>query len=502
MKKSILFISFLIIFQLSFSQVDFIQTHEPDDLSANDLFGNSISVSGEYMFVGASFSDDAYLGEDCGAVYVYRNNGGWSQTQKLQPWYQTNDVSFGNSVSVYGNYAIVGAYYDSYNEIYEGSAYIYYLNTSTNEWNAAKILLPTGSTEGDLFGYKVAINSQYAAVCALFDDESGAISGAVYLFGKDTGGTDNWGLVKKILPDNAFNGLNFGASLSFYEDELFIGATGESTNGEYSGACFVYSENEGGANNWGNVDVLFANDASEYDNFASNIYINEYYLMISAENAGSSNPGEGAVYIFEKDINDFWNQTAKITSSVQETGSKFGASVIFAENLLFVGAPEKTESNTNEGQVYVFSYDDESWSEIMSLNNSNSGENYYFGKSVASDGINVFIGAPQNTETSNTGLNGLIYEYLIDLSDIKKIQNNNIFVYPNPTTKNINVSCINNINITETEIINVSGKIVYRSQGNLQKEQQTIDLSTFKSGIYFLKIKTEKDVYLEKFIVE
>ena len=502
MKKPTLALSFLFtFFQLSFSQVIFVNLHFPDDPGANDLFGNSMSISGEYLFVGASLSDDAYLGEDCGAVYVYRNSAGWGQTQKLQPWYQTNDVSFGNSVSVFGNYAIVGAYYDSYNEIYEGSAYIYYLNSGTNEWFAATILLPSGDTEGDLFGYDVVITDEYAAICALFDDESGAISGAVYLFGKDTGGTDNWGLVKKIFPDSPTGGLNFGYSIALKGDTLFVGATGDNTSGDYCGACFVYSKNEGGSNNWGSIDVLYADDANEYDNFGSKVYVDDNYLIIAAENAGVSNPGEGAVYVFEKNVSGFWEQQAKISSPLPEASSKFGSSITVAQGLVFVGASQEIGTYSNEGQVYSFSKSADTWSELTILYNSNSGENYYFGKSIASYESSVFVGVPQNTESSNSGLNGLIYEYYIDLSGVKTVDSNVFSVYPNPTSGMLNINIVKGqeLDIAEIEIINVTGKVIYRK--SRMPELQQIDFSSFGSGIYFLRVIVQKRIFIEKIVV-
>jgi len=496
------FFLIIIFFSISvngFSQVNYVWTHSPDDLTENDLFGTSVSMSNDFMFVGASMADDAYLGEDVGVVYVYKNNGtDWSQHQKLQPWYQTNDVYFGNAVSMFGNYAIVGAYYDSYNEQYEGSAYIYYLNEGTDEWFAVSILLPEGDTEADLFGYEVSITEEYAAVCALFDDASGAITGAVYVFGKDEGGQDNWGLIKKIVPASTFTGLNFGHSLAFQNDTLYVGAPGDNTNGDYSGACYVFFKDQGGINNWGEIDVLFAEDASYEDNFGSEIYINQNFLAIGAPNAGDTSPGEGAVYLFEKNEGN-WLPSQKISSSISQLGSKFGISVAYSQNMLFVGAPETDNIYENDGQVYVFEQNLGIWNQTLTLNNPNSGINDYFGNAVSVNNNSVFVGTPQNTEVSVTGATGAILEYEIVPSNIYTIGNNKIKIqiFPNPTSSYIQVQSLNS-DIQNIVLMDLSGKVLQNISNPLSL--QTLSLTNYSTGIYMLKIKTQNSIIVEKII--
>ena len=76
------------------------------------------------------------IGADSGAAYLYQNNSGvWSQVQKLVPADLAAGDQFGISVSISGDYAIVGENYDADFGNRSGSAYIYYNNAGSWEEN-------------------------------------------------------------------------------------------------------------------------------------------------------------------------------------------------------------------------------------------------------------------------------------------------------------------------------------------------------------------------------
>jgi len=496
MKRYLINLILFFVIQVSFAQIDFVQEHQPSDLANNDLFGISLATNGEFLFVGASFSDDAYHGEDCGAVYVYENSKGWGQTQKLQPLYTDDDVSFGNTISMNENYAIVGAYYDSYNDYHEGSAYIYYLNY-LSDGLPGKYLLPDVNSPAGLFGYAVDVSENYAVVTAILDNTSGENSGTVYLFGKDVGGGDHWGLVKKIVPENPFNNMNFGYSIKIGGDTLYVGVLGDNINGDYSGACNIYVKDEGGTDNWGKLTTLYPSDGSEYDNFGSYIYLKDNYLFISAENAGNTSQGEGAVYVFERNGSGNWIQQTKITADVPEASSKFGSSITYDMDLLFIGASRKTITNENEGQVYVFLNNEGVWSQVQELNSNTSGDDY-FGKAIASFGESVFVGIPKNTETSGNDKKGIVYEYFINPISVKNIDNHNVLIYPNPAKDYINISLKSEIGLLK--ILDISGKLIIKKQIN--SSETSINISNLKSGIYFIEMSSGKNDLIIKLIVQ
>ncbi|MCH7591151.1 MAG: S8 family serine peptidase, partial [Planctomycetes bacterium] len=79
------------------------------DAAVSDFFGGSVSVSGDTVVVGARL-DDCAVGSNCGAGYVFRFDGtSWVQTAKLTASDAVVGDQFGNSVSVSGDTVVVGA---------------------------------------------------------------------------------------------------------------------------------------------------------------------------------------------------------------------------------------------------------------------------------------------------------------------------------------------------------------------------------------------------------
>ncbi len=68
-------------------------------------------------------------------------------------------------------------------------------------------------------------------------------------------------------------------------------------------------------------------------------------------------------------------------------------------------------------------------------------------------------------------------------------------VYPNPTTGNVIVS---GKNIKTIEIYNVIGENIYTI--NKQQKSNDIDLSNLQKGVYFVKIYSEENIYIEKIV--
>ena len=74
-----------------------------------DKFGNSVSIGGNYTIVGTpGEAVGANTGQ--GSVSIYQNNGGtWVFMQKITDATGAPNDGFGNSVQISGNYVIVGA---------------------------------------------------------------------------------------------------------------------------------------------------------------------------------------------------------------------------------------------------------------------------------------------------------------------------------------------------------------------------------------------------------
>lgn len=81
------------------------------DGAVDDIFGWSISISGDYAIVGALGDDDN--GDNSGSAYLFKRTGtSWAQEAKLLPSDGAAEDRFGSSVSISGDYAVVGAFLD------------------------------------------------------------------------------------------------------------------------------------------------------------------------------------------------------------------------------------------------------------------------------------------------------------------------------------------------------------------------------------------------------
>ena len=111
------------------------------DAAADDMFGVSVSISGDTVVVGSCW-DDIGAATDAGSAYVfYRNQGGpdaWGQVSKLTASDAAADDQFGISVSISGDTIVVGSCWDD-------------IGAATNAGSAYVFIPPTIPVGGDIF---------------------------------------------------------------------------------------------------------------------------------------------------------------------------------------------------------------------------------------------------------------------------------------------------------------------------------------------------------------
>jgi hypothetical protein len=151
-----------------------------------DFFGNSVDVQDDALVVGA-WGESRNNAVFAGAAYVFRYNGTtWKQERKLIASDAQGNDHFGNSVSMSGDMILVGARFDnpacptSLN-CNSGSAYLFQ-NNGHNRWIEKGWLRPTDMAYQDNFGQGVALSGNRAVIGALNNDDAGADSGSAYIF--------------------------------------------------------------------------------------------------------------------------------------------------------------------------------------------------------------------------------------------------------------------------------------------------------------------------------
>ena len=123
-------------------------------------FGFSVAIGGETVVVGAN---DFATGLP-GSAYVFVRSGTtWTQQQKLTAADGAADDDFGNSVTISGDTVVVGApQKTSGNNVNQGSAYVFVRSGTT--WTQQQKLTAVDGMAGAYFGSSVALSADTLAV--------------------------------------------------------------------------------------------------------------------------------------------------------------------------------------------------------------------------------------------------------------------------------------------------------------------------------------------------
>jgi hypothetical protein len=372
----------------------------PDDVAAGDEFGRSVSVSGNSVLVGARLDDDN--GADSGSAYVLKKDefGNWSQSDKLLPNDGVVGNYFGNSVSVSGSSAVVGAQRDDDNGSDSGSAYIFEKDDSGN-WSQVAKLLPQDGATLDRFGMSVSISGQASLIGAFEGGDNGFITGSAYVFEKDI--TGSWIQTAKLLPNDGALFDQFGVSVSISGNTALVGANSDDDNGSQSGSAYVFEKDETGI--WSQVAKLLPDDGEANDSFGISVSLSENKAIVGANRNDDNGANSGSAYIFEKDGSGSWVQAGIILPNDGEPEDSFRTSVSISENTALIGADRDDDNGTDSGSAYVFEKDDfGNWIQTFKLLPNDGSSADFFGSSVSILGNTALVGAFfDNDNGSNSG---------------------------------------------------------------------------------------------------
>ena len=205
---------------------------DPDGAS-NDNLGCSVSISGNTAIVGGRRADghDA----DSGAAFVFRDTGsGWVQVAKLIASDGVEDDYFGDSVSISGGTAIVGATFDDDHDINSGAVYVF--EDTLSGWTQVAKLTASDDARQDRFGCSVSISGARAVIGAYGDDDFLSDYGSTYVFENTL---SVWTQVAKLNAPDREPGDQFGECVAISGATVVIGAFGNDDLGSYSGSAYV-----------------------------------------------------------------------------------------------------------------------------------------------------------------------------------------------------------------------------------------------------------------------
>jgi hypothetical protein len=345
------------------------------DKADYDYFGSSVAVSGDTVVVGAPYANSG--GTARGQAYVFsRNQGGtnnWGEVKILSASDQADNDYFGWSVAVSGDTVVVGAYAADSGGTYRGQAYVFSRNQGGPDfWGQVKILSASDRADNDYFGSSVAISGDIVVVGAHYAASGGTGRGQAYIFSRNQGGTNNWGLVKILsTSDKADNDL-FGSSVAISWDTVVVGAPYANSGGTDRGQAYVFSRNQGGTNNWGEVEILSASDQADNDYFGSSVAVSGDTVVVGAYLADYGGTDRGQAYVFSRNQGgtNNWGEVEILSASDKADFNYFGRSVAISGDIVVVGAHYAASGGTYRGQAYVFLQSVPSVSKIGVFRNS------------------------------------------------------------------------------------------------------------------------------------
>src|SRR3989344_3864092 len=152
-----------------------LQTFNNPTPGINESFGHSVSISGDKVLIGAY--DDDTGATNTGSAYLFDATTGALLQTFNNPTPAPDDI-FGWSVSISGDKALIGARQDGTAVYDAGSAYLYDVTTG-NLLQTFNNPTPAGN---DQFGWSVSIDGDKLVVGAPYDDTGATNAGSVYLY--------------------------------------------------------------------------------------------------------------------------------------------------------------------------------------------------------------------------------------------------------------------------------------------------------------------------------
>ncbi len=307
------------------------QTFSYSELDDGDTFGTGVAIDGDEVLVAASDEND--FGSDGTAFLFNAANGELNQTF-LNP----GGPFFGASaVALEDNKVLIGAVQNNTFGEESGAAFLF----DTVSGNLTQTFFDPNPNAGDNFGSSVAIDGNNLLISAAADSTLGNNSGTVFLFDAVSGN-----LKQTFLNPNPDADDFFGVSIDIYEDKVLIAARLDDTFGDDSGAAYLFDANTG------NLLQTFSPPnpvGSEF--FGVSVAIDGDKVLIGAWGDDTSGEDSGAAFLFDAVSG---NLIQSFFEPNPRADSVFGFSVAIDGDSLLIGAPGPSEGENDSGIVYLF----------------------------------------------------------------------------------------------------------------------------------------------------
>lgn len=427
-------------------------------------FGQAVAVDGGTIVVGSG------LGGAAGDAHVFQpdGEGGWSEVATLSV--PEGALGFGSALVLDGDTLAVGA---PSTDNGAGGAWIYQRDAGgPGEWGLVAELVPSDPLDSfDRFGISVDLDGDRAVAGA----DGRFPEGAVYLFERDAGDTDAWGVVASVTGGD----LEFGQAVAVSGDTLLVGAPGAAGavylferqgDGSWleitshrdfsfsndaalgysvaiegdlalagmpelvfdwlarpgrpegseddSGNAFVFARDAGGPGEWGVLAELQVPDADPELDFGVAAAIDGETLVVGARYAEAPGARSGSVDVFAPDPDDpdRWLHVADLTPPGIAPHDELGFDVAVDGDLAVASAFAADPLGPESGSAHLFErLGGNDWMHVAELLPDDGGEHEGFGSGVAVSGDTVAVGAYQHDHAGDGS--GAVYLFERDPGD-------------------------------------------------------------------------------------
>ena len=104
-----------------------------------------------------------------------------------------------------------------------------------------------------------------------------------------------------------------------------------------------------------------------------------------------------------------------------------------------------------------------------------------------------------------TDANGCTAEFEFTVSGqvgLNDLSGNPFTIYPNPASTTINISNVQGITINTVRLYNSLGQVIVQNTVSPEKADFMLDVSDFETGIYYIVLDTDNQLYTVKFLIE
>ncbi|MCK6560915.1 T9SS type A sorting domain-containing protein [bacterium] len=446
-----------------------------------DGFGASVSISGNYAIIGASFKNSAQ-----GAAYVFkRSPAGWVQQSILTATDGVAGDGFGITASLAGDRAIIGA-----THVNGGTGAVYIFALTQGVWKEEARLTASDGQSREFLGSSVAISGDYALAGARTANGS---AGAVYVFMRTAGG---WLEQTKLVASDAAPFDVFGWYSSLSGDFAIIGAYGKDNR---KGAAYVFERTQ---DTWIERVKLTAPDGVAGDQFGV-VNISGKYAIVGAPTHNS----RGAAYLYEQTTSG-WRLRTKLTSTDPNAGD-FGIAVAVSETHAIVGADF---TDILAGAAFVFQPAGSRWNETAKLTASDRQIANLFGNQVSISGNAILVGTPNGIV--NGVVSGVVYVYENSSTSVKAwdqlsqlpseilLEQN----YPNPFNPSTQISfALPQAQKVTLKVFDLTGKEVATLLQNVHKPAGAHEVifaaGQLASGVYLYRLQAGEWVETKRMVL-